>query len=97
MTHPTPTPEESIGDGYLLVYRNLHLVLIRDNETGIVRAYEDAYLRWVEDDFIWTEGNFACDCNRGLFFARAVGEDGPDRACGSERYSVMLPWEDEWR
>lgn len=24
-------------------------------------------------EFMWSEGNFSCDCNRALFFVRAVG------------------------
>ena len=23
---------------------------------------------WEEDEFLWTEGNYACDCNRALLF-----------------------------
>ena len=39
-------------------------------------------------EFIWIDGNFACDCNRGLFFANAAGEHDPDCDCGHERYRV---------
>jgi hypothetical protein len=27
------------------------------------------------DDFIWSEGNYSCDCNRSLFFQRGMGID----------------------
>jgi hypothetical protein len=28
--------------------------------------------------YVWIEGNYACDCNRRLFMARALGEPEPD-------------------
>lgn len=65
-------------------------VFIRDNATGEVRTmpWEDD---WVDvDDYLWSEGNYACDCNRALFFARAVGEDDPSRSCGDGAYSVRI-------
>lgn len=36
----------------------------------------------------WSDGNYSCDCNRGLFFARARGLPDPDVACGEEIYLV---------
>lgn len=38
---------------------------------------------WANDNewygsFIWEDGNYACDCNRGLFWKRAVGDDERD-------------------
>jgi len=41
------------------------------------------------DDFWWTEGNGACDCNRGDFFERAGGNEDADEPCGDSRYLVM--------
>lgn len=38
----------------------------------------------------WFEGNYSCDCNRALFFARAGGEDDPEIGCGEGAYSVRL-------
>lgn len=61
---------------------------IRNNKSGTVRQYKtDAIF---DDDencvstYIWEEGNFACDCNRQLFF------DGSDADCGDERFDVNL-------
>jgi hypothetical protein len=28
--------------------------------------------------YVWIEGNYACDCNRRLLMARALGEPEPD-------------------
>jgi len=71
-------------------------VYIRRNSDGLIRCYEE--LDWHEDSeypyFIWSEGNFACDCNRYLFWCRAAdepeSEDGPEHRCGYERYSVRI-------
>ena len=45
---------------------------ITDTGTGEARIYEDEY---PYSEFIWNEGNYSCDCNRGLFFARAGGRE----------------------
>lgn len=44
----------------------------------------------------WTEGNFGCDCNRGLFFYRAMGLEEPENehACGHIRYSIHISDDD---
>ena len=81
----------------------IHLTFyIRKNATGEVRQYADDSA-WDETDpdypgedlpgasFMWTDGNYACDCNRHLFFCRAVGEDEEkdEPKCGSEVYSLV--------
>jgi len=38
--------------------------------------------------FWWTEGNFACDCNRELEFDAL--EEPRDGACGDERFCVPV-------
>jgi hypothetical protein len=68
-----------------------HAVIIR-NSDGAEKLYP---VDWDESDpegdpsFIWTDGNFACDCNRHDFF---TGEPySPDRAhfpCGDTAYRV---------
>lgn len=68
-----------------------YLVAIRLNATGEVRMYRYD-MAW--DDgahWMWTDGNFACDCNRDLFFRRAVGDyDWPeDLPCGSAKYYCL--------
>ena len=86
------------------------VIVIRNMATGEDREYEDAYYpcapipldRQEEDfiskgwhDYIWTEGNYACDCNRELFWRRASGEDVPaeiDTKCGHNRYRVVKVW-----
>jgi hypothetical protein len=70
-------------------------VEIRRNADGLVRVK-----RKPSDffgAFIWSEGNFACDCNRCLFFADAAGEVEPDHPCSDGRYSVRLTAIDDGR
>ena len=68
-------------------------IIIRDSTTGEHRAYTESFH---EDDtdtleFLWGEGNYACDCNRALFFARAGGKPDPkNRPCGDTRYQVRV-------
>jgi hypothetical protein len=67
-------------------------VEIRRNADGLVRKYEDD-CEWQEgSDYLWGDGNYACDCNRSLFFARAVGDDDDSERppCGGELYSVRI-------
>ena len=68
---------------------------IRDNATGEVREYgTDEILENGEEtpnDFGWAEGNYSCDCNRHLFFARAFGEEeNRERECSDDKFSVQL-------
>lgn len=61
---------------------------IVDTETGEVREVEAG---WHDDGyFIWDEGNYGCDCNRALFFARAAGVelDMDETPCGDSRYEL---------
>lgn len=67
-------------------------VEIRRNSDGVVRIYKDDH--WLSD-FIWSDGNYACDCNRHLFFERAGGVDpydDPDHVsvCTDDKYSVRI-------
>lgn len=34
--------------------------------------------------FMYTDGNYSCDCNKALFLARAHQEAEPDNPCGDE-------------
>lgn len=72
---------------------------IRRNADGVVRRYYEPDLVWHAGDshpeFIWEEGNFACDCNRDLFFGRSVDpdydrDDDESARCGRERYSIRI-------
>ena len=72
---------------------------ITDEKTGETRAFADDTeytLEWDDQNqnpslFIWEDGNYACDCNRALFFGYAKGEKYGDikSPCGEWRYSVL--------
>lgn len=70
------------------------IIHLKDTQTGEVRQiHEDA--GWPGDErcateYMWTEGNYACDCNRGLFYARAAGEPDPEHTgCSDTRYVIV--------
>lgn len=67
---------------------------IRKNETGEVREYATQvpldHQATVPSEYIWADGNYQCDCNRRLFFARAKGEPEEDADCSDGLYSVQL-------
>lgn len=68
-------------------------VLIQRLADGETRTYHDDADYEVEEmfDFMWFEGNYSCDCNRALFFARAGGDDDmeADIPCGETRFAVV--------
>ncbi|WP_341893794.1 hypothetical protein [Ferrovibrio terrae] len=62
--------------------------------TAEVRSYRD---HWYDanpwephHEYLWSEGNYGCDCNRGLFFARANGDTDKGVTCGESRYRVLI-------
>lgn len=64
-------------------------VHIRRVADGVVRIHRDGWHSDSESpDFIWSDGNFACDCNRHDFFERAAGNEAGDHPCGSTAYVV---------
>lgn len=69
------------------------LVEIRRNVDGKMGIYEDKYPWGLGSDFMWADGNYSCDCNRYLFFMRAIGEDEGkliDDRCSDGAYSVRI-------
>lgn len=68
---------------------------IRNNLTGEIRECEtDEILGLTEDSpytFIWEDGNYACDCNRRIFFEEN-GEQGntEEISCSNGKYYVNL-------
>lgn len=63
---------------------------------GCVRQLPSEPGNWNEDanEYYWTDGNNACDCNRFLYFERAAGAD-PDVAdamaqCGDTAYLLRV-------
>lgn len=50
-------------------------VEITDTKQQLVRLYDYGEASGEFSDYIWSEGNYSCDCNRSLFFQRASGKD----------------------
>jgi hypothetical protein len=73
-------------------------ILIRNNSTGEVREFADEFATEDSVYYQWFYGgNYSCDCNRALFFARAKSEEEPDVPCGHEAYSAKLADDVDWR
>ena len=71
-------------------------VALRNNATGEVRLIPYEY-NWGDPDdgtsgeashFLWTEGNYGCDCNRALWFYD-WGPESEDRECGYTAFSAL--------
>lgn len=84
--HPPP------HDRHDWVLIEVHLKRVSD---GVERVYKTDGL--LSDDettlstWIWEEGNYSCDCNRYLFFQRAVDEDEQDETeCTDGKYIVWI-------
>lgn len=77
-------------DCVILAGAGSYYVAIQNNDTREIRRYRYD-MEWDESSaYAWTDGNFGCDCNRALFFARAAGENDPeDRGCGITLYSAL--------
>lgn len=73
-------------------------VLLIRNADGAEAWYESEWPNSVDPEaefaslaFLFRDGNYSCDCNRELFFRRALGEDvGWDEVeCGESRYRAI--------
>lgn len=71
-------------------------VYITDTTTGEERLHRyEIPSPWGEaDEFMWSDGNYSCDCNRALFFAWAGDEGEPDIECGDWRFRVRITADD---
>lgn len=56
---------------------------LRDTETGKTGIYKDEYKDSDGVEFMWEEGNYACDCNRADFL---YGES--PIGCGTTRIAL---------
>ena len=70
-------------------------VKIRRNSDGAIVEFDDDCMTIDErgpNVFNWEENNYSCDCNRKLFFHRALGEEleHEEIPCGFGEYSVEL-------
>lgn len=61
-------------------------VSILDTVTGEAHLFADEHFNSADDTYIWEDGNYSCDCNRGLHYGRDFDEVG----CGEGRYKVAI-------
>jgi hypothetical protein len=67
------------------------IIYIRKEATKEVRTYTDPHPWEAGSDYLWSDGNYGCDCNRHLFFERAAGhEPNEDCECGEEAYMLRI-------
>lgn len=70
-----------------------YTVHIRRNATGEIRTYHIPYAWDVASDFLWAEGNNACDHNRAIFFHTDEEKNKPDfveiTACDDGLYDIV--------
>lgn len=65
-------------------------VLLKHIPTGEVVEVDHGEVWGDSADYLWTDGNWGCDCNRALLFARAKGLPEPaERPCGEDRYIAI--------
>ena len=72
---------------------DVHITDTTTGETRVAKEFGD----WDEDKgsyYLWSDGNFGCDCNRYLFFERAGGKEPEvgDMDCNSvpNRFRVVI-------
>ncbi len=61
----------------------MYVVTMRNNATGEVRSLQQEG-EW--GDYLWTEGNWSCDCNRAILFH---GKSDVKRSCGMSQYVIL--------
>jgi len=75
----------------MATYLRVQISITRVSDGKNVTYWDDEGL-YQEGDydgvFIWEDGNFSCDCNRSLFFHRALGLPEEDCSCGYEAFRV---------
>tara|TARA_R110001599_G_scaffold101758_5_gene260064 strand:- start:353 stop:586 length:234 start_codon:yes stop_codon:yes gene_type:complete len=60
-----------------------YTVHILNTKTKMVKEFFE-HIAWQDHHyFMWEEGNWSCDCNRGLMF------DGEDYECGDDLFEVV--------
>lgn len=64
----------------------------RDGKERVVtQEVEEEYADAETQHFMWTEGNYGCDCNKKLFIERAAGKELSDEVrCGNEIQLLSL-------
>jgi len=62
-----------------------YIIYIKNNKTGEIRKCKDDY-EFIE--FMWSDGNYACDCNRAVFFYDH-DDEADNQPCTDTDFSVV--------
>jgi len=88
-------PRQCPSKGPEFFEADVHLLDTLTDERAIFRSqYEQLDESGEYLEYIWAEGNFSCDCNRGTFFEQSsepTDDDGTaplEHPCGDGRYRV---------
>lgn len=72
------------------------IVTLTRNSDGATRTIDQAESCCSDDEtmfYMWTEGNYSCDCNRAIFFGDCDCEEDPcPHVCGETAYSAKVEW-----
>ena len=61
-------------------------ITLRRISDGEVRTIMETWGDYPAAQYNWLEGNYSCDCNRHMAFARAAGREADeDVECGDDR------------
>lgn len=73
-------------------YLKVQISITRISDGKNVTYWDDEGLYQDEDydgTFIWEDGNFSCDCNRSIFFHKALGGlEEIETVCGDTQFKV---------
>jgi len=76
--------------------------MITEVSTRKTRYLEETWTKWKDsyagdmfypEIYLWSEGNYSCDCNRAIFFWRAGPKDEPEpeiERCSNKDYWVEI-------
>jgi hypothetical protein len=67
---------------------DVHVTILRVSD-GAVRVFVQPASSQADNDYLWREGNHACDCSLAECFAKAGGEDDPGMPCGSGAFDLV--------
>jgi hypothetical protein len=85
-----------------ILYEGPLRIVLEDTQTEQIVSYEDESPWHTASEFLWTKGNYSCNCNREIFFNLAAGlpepsdddEDGYGYCRGKGRYLVVGIYKD---
>lgn len=62
---------------------------LKHKET-VYTIVDDSYTDFNHAEFMWTDGNYNCDCNRSLYIGRQCDKSFPEMTCGEQIELVSL-------